>query len=285
MPDDLTIVAVDWSGDATAAGQRTRIWMAVVADGGPVELSCGRTRAQVVGEVASLRGRAVVGLDFSFAFPAWVPACRGCSQARDVWALAQAEGEDWLRHSPAPFWREAGTKPAVPGLRRTEEQNPPAQSIFKLVGNGQVGPGSVRGMPFLGSLQDSGWSIWPFDAPGDRTIVEIYPRLAKDLHGLPAWGHDPPTAVATLEAHFPAAGLRRHRDRLASSLDAFDAAVAALVMWEHRDDLVALARATDPLTLIEGEIWRPRRIRAPGRQDPRRGVGENPGPGMAAARS
>jgi hypothetical protein len=43
----------------------------------------------------------------------------------------------------------------------------------------------------------------------------------------------------------------------ASSEDAFDAAVSALVMDEHAEALSSLVRALDPITLLEGRMWAP----------------------------
>ena len=42
-----------------------------------------------------------------------------------------------------------------------------------------------------------------------------------------------------------------------SSEDAFDAAVSAMVMARHANELAQLPRRTDARTRLEGEIWRP----------------------------
>jgi hypothetical protein len=47
------------------------------------------------------------------------------------------------------------------------------------------------------------------------------------------------------------------RTRAASSEDAFDAAVSALVMWEYRMELAALRERPDRLSRLEGCIWYP----------------------------
>ena len=41
------------------------------------------------------------------------------------------------------------------------------------------------------------------------------------------------------------------------SADAFDAAVSALVMVEHRDDLANLPVECEPELRLEGRIWHP----------------------------
>jgi hypothetical protein len=49
------------------------------------------------------------------------------------------------------------------------------------------------------------------------------------------------------------------RERAASSEDAFDAAVSALVMYKHRDDLIALPTVEDQQIVLEGMIWHQKR--------------------------
>jgi hypothetical protein len=36
-----------------------------------------------------------------------------------------------------------------------------------------------------------------------------------------------------------------------------DAVVSARVLWDHRETVAALEAATDPITLIEGDVWTP----------------------------
>ena len=115
------VVAVDWSGDRSEAGQRRKIWAGVwtmnptqgdttaldgahgagKVDGGRVTLEGGRTRAEV-GEwliaMARETPRMVVGLDFCFSFPAWfVRGELGCEDGPAFWELVEREhGERWL---------------------------------------------------------------------------------------------------------------------------------------------------------------------------------------------
>lgn len=56
----------------------------------------------------------------------------------------------------------------------------------------------------------------------------------------------------------------RLRERAASSEDAFDAAISALVMHEHLGDLVTLPVVEDRQTLLEGTSWRPSWSSEPG---------------------
>ena len=129
------IVAVDWSGDRSAAGQRRKIWAGVWTMnpthsdkaavngapgvcGGSVRLEGGRTRAEVgewLIELARETPRMVVGLDFCFSFPAWfVQDELGCADGPEFWELVcRGLSEQWLaRGNPdRRFWGKH-SKPA-----------------------------------------------------------------------------------------------------------------------------------------------------------------------------
>ncbi len=161
------------------AAERTGICVAISC-GKDVEATAGRTRVETIEFVEALAAPVVVGFDFSFGFPEWFALEHGCATIADVWALAGREGETWLRPAP-PFWRDRCDVPPGRRFRMCELDLVPAKSIFQLVGDGQVGAGSVRGMPFLARLRANGFAIWPFDPPGDRTAVEIYPSRLRRL--------------------------------------------------------------------------------------------------------
>jgi len=83
-------------------------------------------------------------------------------------------------------------------------------------------------------------------------VIEIYPRLMTG----PVNKSDPGARATYLEAHY--ASLDPNMRRLAASAeDAFDAAVSALVMSAHADQLAALPPAADEQERIEGRIWAP----------------------------
>jgi uncharacterized protein (TIGR00369 family) len=249
-------VAVDWSGDHTAAGQRRHIWMATAENGVLEELSAARTRDEVVDALlagANTASDVVVGLDFAFSYPAWFLRERGLGSAPELWELAVRQGEAWLAACEPPFWGRRGTtKPRLPAdLRATDLDNVPAKSVFQIGGAGAVGTGSIRGMPCLRRLRDGGFSVWPFDPPHRPIVVEIYPRA---LTG--AVTKSDPVARA---AFLTRLDLDDEVGRLAgSSEDAFDAAVSALVMSRCEAELSVLEAVTDPTVLLEGVIWRPR---------------------------
>ncbi|HET6314904.1 MAG TPA: hypothetical protein VFG86_00495, partial [Chloroflexota bacterium] len=81
-------------------------------------------------------------------------------------------------------------------------------------------------------------------------VLEIYPRL---LTG----------SVVKSSAAARSAYLQRCFPSLADweipSEDAFDAAVSALVMARHADELAALSPVADAVAQAEGRIWQPQR--------------------------
>ncbi len=261
----MEVVAVDWSGAFQAAS--SKIWLAHVVDGELVTLRNGRSRPQVVDDLVALRSRTpgglVVGLDFSFSFPSWFMQEMSCVTVDDMWQLAEREGETWLSDCAPPFWGRPGRpRPLLPAhLRRAERSlsvgGISAKSVFQIGGAGAVGTGSIRGMPHLRQLRASGFSIWPFDVASPWTVLEIYPRLFT--------GAVHKSNLAQRTRYLDEAPWNLP-DRFSSSMvgseDAFDAGISALVMHEHLVELTALAPTTDPLTLREGDVWRPPKITA-----------------------
>lgn len=254
------VIAVDWSGEA--GGGRDTIWIAEVVDGVLETLEKGRSRSEVVDrliQIASTDPNIVVGLDFAFAFPSWFVRELGATDARQLWRMVADQGESWLRECRAPFWGRPGiTKPNLAEhFRRTDietgrRSGGQAKSVFQIGGAGAVGTGSIRGMPELLRLHQAGFSIWPFDPPARPLVVEIYPRL---LTG-PVVKSDPHARaqyVSKLSMRIPV-GLR---DRAASTEDAFDAAVSAVIMAQHSSELATLPAANNA-EAMEGAIWAPR---------------------------
>lgn len=198
----------------------------------------------------------VVGLDFAFSFPGWFVQSVGAGSAAEFWDVVRQQGEQWLQNPAPPFWRTAG----VPALsaerahRRTELElgriaGVAPTSVFKLVGPSQVGPGSIRGMPLLARLRQSGFSIWPFEA-GRPLAIEIWPRA---LTG-PVVKGKRETRYRYLVKSIPELG-EPLRGVAASTDDVFDAAVAAIVMARNADRLARLRR--DSRYELEGRIWHP----------------------------
>ena len=114
------VVAIDWSGDRSAVGQRKKIWVGVwtagVPDevyGGTVRLENGRTRAELCAWlIAAAREtpRMVVGVDFCFSYPAWFVEEHGARTGPEFWRIVAEHGERWLARecAEAKFWGRAG---------------------------------------------------------------------------------------------------------------------------------------------------------------------------------
>jgi hypothetical protein len=221
---DPTVIAIDWSG---AKRNPKGIWIAVVRGGELVESRAARSREEAVAYVVETEGPVLAGFDFSFSVPAWFARECGCSTVEDVWNIAERDGEMWLVPTP-PFWRDKCVVVPERRFRDCERRFPSAKSIFQCVGNGQVGPGSVRGMPFLLRLRDAGFAIWPFDAASENTALEIYPTALRKL----------------IDAPGPFV-----------SNDERDAVCSALVMWRQRETIAALGAAIDPVIRLEGDVW------------------------------
>jgi hypothetical protein len=232
-----TVVGVDWSGAKERDGAK-RTYAATVAGGCIVDIrSTGRSA--MVEHVDGLAGSVLAGFDFSFSYPRWFVESLGCATVHELWHIVATEGERWLAAVPDPFYGKNGKKrpSAIVDDRRTSERALGAASPFLLAGPKQVGTGTIRGMPFLVELAARGWSIWPFDPPAQRTIVEVYPAICDvEIEVLPA--DVLPDRWRSLVQRVP---------------DARDALRAALTMWERQAELDAIDRnAIDPL---EGAIW------------------------------
>jgi hypothetical protein len=211
------VVAVDWSGDRSAAGQRKKIWAGVWTagggrvDGGSVTLEGGRTRVEIADWLIAMARdtpRMVVGFDFCFSFPAWFVREMGCEDAPAFWdVVAREHGERWLAPGAVDrrFWGRPHKRPeefSGEGLHRMLRATdidckissliPEAEraarvkgitpkSVFQIGGGGSVGTASLRGMPVLKQLRDVGFAVWPFDRPaldeGRPLVVEMYTRL------------------------------------------------------------------------------------------------------------
>lgn len=259
------VIAIDWSG--AKSGARSRIWLAEVRDGCLTRLESGRDRGEVVNHViddASADPDVVVGLDFAFSFPSWFAEQQSATSIEELWDLVDKRGEEWLRDCPHPFWGRPGKpKPDLTRHFRLTEWCAPKQkgvspkSVFQIGGAGAVGTGSIRGMPHLARLREAElpegrFSIWPFHEVQAPLVMEIYPRL---LTG-PVNKSDHAARVSHLARDFPEIGSALAREA-ASSEDAFDAAVSALVMNRHLDKIATLTEARDSTERIEGRIWWP----------------------------
>jgi hypothetical protein len=251
------VLAVDWSGRAKAAAES--IWLARVEDGRLDELGNGLGRGELIAAVierARSQKRTIVGFDFAFSFPRWYCAQNGWTTGIEVWRAMRDRGHDLLTDCEPPFWGRAGTiaQSQGPPYRETDRTvGGQPKSVFQIAGAGAVGTGSLRGMPHLVELAEAGFAIWPFDPPGWPLAIEIYPRVFAP--GVVKSRHR--DRRAHLERSFPDQDPVL-LERAAGSEDAFDAAVSALAMAAHLDDLSTLPeRPRGSAQRIEGEIWTP----------------------------
>jgi len=253
------VIAIDWSGDAKHASEK--IWVAVVEEGVLTELRNGRSPSDIVGfldELATNDPSVIVGFDFAFSFPCWFAETFGTAQ--DVWAAIGKESfPDWRNEVP-PFFGTTNPQYAGSGTQwRLTDLAMRSKSVFKVSGVGSVGTGSIRGMPILTQLSSRGFSIWPFMPPALPLVVEIYPRACLV-----------PERARNCQPRFSKTNPLHRRqyfaevlsgvwlDLATSTEDAFDAATAALAMWDGRHDLESLREITEETLLREGIIWSPR---------------------------
>jgi hypothetical protein len=265
--DTPRVMAIDWSG-RSGPDQRRAIWLAEASDGELVRLEGGRTRAELVELLIAEADRdpsMIVGFDFAFSLPAWYLQVRRLTP-RQLWALLADEAltpamqryglARWMNGPEAPFWTmsqdQARLRPQQMFRRTENDMRLPGvmpKSVFQLIGAGQVGRGSLYGMQALHRLTGAGFYAWPFDSPALPLVVEIYPRV---LTG-PVRKNSQSERERYLEAVPMPPDLRR---QAASSEDAFDAAVSAVVMAARVEELKALPE--EPGYAIEGKIWAPR---------------------------
>jgi hypothetical protein len=268
------LVAVDWSGDK-GPGQRRKIWAGVwTRSSGRVQLEDGRSREELTAWLIALARRTprmVVSIDCCFSYPAWFLAEHGCASVFDFWRhVAAGHGELWLgatcthpTERDPRFWGRPHKRPPVfcgagysTMMRRTDMENKIEQALeggdperaakmkgitpkspFQIGGSGSVGTGSLRAMPWLLHLWESGFRVWPFEDAGLASdqpkplLVEMYTRLLT--------GAVKKSNPAARKAYL---ATRRKQDALYTSLsrgvlakaqgseDAFDALVCCLEM-------------------------------------------------------
>lgn len=264
MKQPERVVAIDWSGNKSLAGQRQHIWIADCHHGN-ITLTAGRTRQEVCNwllAAAAETPELFVGLDFAFSFPAWFVQQKGGS-APAFWQQVAWHGESWLAACAPPFWGRPGKRrplstPETVGFRRTDADlamkiaGIQPKSPLQIGGAGAVGTGSLRGIPLLLQLRDAGFSIWPFHAPRMPIAVEIYPRLLtgpirkSNAEARKQYLQQPQYRV--LPAHLKSAAV--------VSEDAFDALVSVVAM-HHTISQKSLPTLQDPVILLEGKIWNP----------------------------
>jgi hypothetical protein len=159
----------------------------------------------------------------------------------------------WMNAPEPPFWTTREGHALLVGrepFRQTElDVRAPGiqpKSVFQLVGAGQVGRGSLYGMQALHRLAEAGFHVWPFAEAAFPLVVEIFPRL---LTG-PVVKSSSPARTAYLARR----GITH--ELAATTEDAFDAAVSALVMAREATGFAGLPAQPHDYRR-EGRIWAP----------------------------
>jgi hypothetical protein len=207
------VIVVDWSGrgaPSPAGESKDAIWIGVCQDGGETQ-TYHRTRAsaalwleRAIGE----GGGQLVGFDFPMGYPSGL-ACRltGQDSARALhgWLADRivdapdntnnrfdvAAGINRQLGGRGPFWGCPVDRPHLSRLkavdfpalglaekRRVELENPPAKSVWQLLGAGSVGSQALLGIPVIDRLaRSTGARVWPFEPPAALTLAEVYPSL------------------------------------------------------------------------------------------------------------
>ena len=288
------LVAVDWSGDK-GPGQRKKIWAGVWTRG-KVTLESGRSREELIEwlvGMARATPRMVVSVDCCFSYPAWFLAEHGCATVFDFWRhVAAGHGERWLgttcveAERDLRFWGRPHKRPEEfcgagyrTMMRATDWENKIEQGLeggdaaraalmkgitpkspFQIGGSGSVGTGSLRAMPWLLKLWESGFKVWPFEdaEDGKPLLVEMYTRL---LTG-PVKKSNAVARKAYLRGRKKTdalyAGLSRGVIAKAEgSEDGFDALVCCIEMVRWQEEFAGLKATEDPGLRLEGVTWRP----------------------------
>jgi hypothetical protein len=261
MPDRL--IAVDWSGSKDEAKQRKTIWVADWRESSEtLTLDSGRTTRKTIDyvlEAADASSRLVVGFDFAFSFPHDFADKLRCKTVEDLWTYVHQMGPAWLSGAwPEEFYVVGGRKePAFfkDGSRqhlRIADSLCDAKSVFNL-GAGGVGWGSVVGQPFLREMREKGFFIWPFHAPKNPLVIEIYPASYwRDMRR-----SKPEEREVTLQSdifNWIPGGIK---DTAIHSRDAFDALISLAAMRIYREGFASLEQIADPKIHLEGQIWQP----------------------------
>jgi len=142
------------------------------------------------------------------------------------------------------------------------------KSPFQIGGSGSVGTGSLRAMPFLLTLREAGFRIWPFEGSSVGAkrpaplLVEMYTRL---LTGAVAKSNGEArkaylaakrradAAYAELYSKLPRAVVAKAY----ASEDAFDALVCCVEMAGCAGEFAGLRATRDEVLRLEGITWRP----------------------------
>lgn len=210
------VIIVDWSGRSTlspADPSKDAIWIGCCdADGETQTYHRSRTAAEAALRAALADGgRQLVGFDFPLGYPqGFARRLTGTDEARTLHGWITREIEDGpdnannrfevaakvnqlIGGGAGPFWGspKARPRPHLPALktvdyaalglaekRRVERENPPAKTVWQLLGAGSVGSQALLGIPVVHRIAaTTGAAVWPFEVPQEMTLAEVYPSL------------------------------------------------------------------------------------------------------------
>lgn len=207
------VIVVDWSGRATPSPRepgKDAIWIGLCEAGHETQ-DYFRTRheaSQWLSARLSEGGCQLTGFDFPMGYPTGLARrLTGDNSARALhgWIADRitdtpdnannrfdvAAGINRVLGGPGPFWGCPVDLPHLPRRktidyarlalsekRQVERENPPAKPVWQLMGAGSVGSQALLGIPVVHRLSlATGAGVWPFEAPRDLTLAEVYPSL------------------------------------------------------------------------------------------------------------
>lgn len=275
-------LGIDWSGSKSRRLKGIRVACCEPGSGAPVLLPGPQAdglwrREDVLRHVLARRlagERVLAGFDFAFAyayadrvsyFPGLTPAP---TSARELWAFVESRsgaredlygGALYEPGSPVAhhYWRSGPRPPDFVERRRRTEIACGAVTwphpVFKCFSAANVGTGSLAGMRLLHRVTDYG-AVWPFDGPGELTVVEIFPRFYVRRAGVnPSRLHERPPAV---DAVLVAYGSRPYAGPPLDSEDTADAVVSAAALRALSSDPgVWSVPSSEPASQWEGWIF------------------------------
>lgn len=254
-------MAIDWSGAKGVRHKGIAVAIAEAGEEAPRIVAppspAGWARGEVAGWLEALFGKVLAGFDFSFAPPfvergAYLPGLETAGDAPGFWRHVDSLSGDadygaggFMAGAARPhFWMGAadGAKAAYLHFRQCEQRfnaggGGKASTVFDCVGAAQVAKASFAGMRVLNRLRE-GYAVWPFEPPGERTVVEIYTRA--------------------MLRHAGGRGLKlRDLEALNAALSALRSAQAeARLYTDHETDVLVSAAALRTLS-AEARWWRP----------------------------
>jgi hypothetical protein len=296
------IVGVDFGGPASAAAQRRKIVAVAAGRVAPRRYSIepaemnrrllssaapGWTAEALAAELLSRREVEIVAADFPFSVPDALlgsesfAALVGREQAFETWHAFSSFVAGRVPLAPpldlAAFapWRDARLRAIHWSKRVTDAAagaQPPLKDLYQCLFNM-----TLLGVSLLHALRARGYAIAPFDPPGQRNAIEVYPGAAMRALGCPEYKRRPAAAIDAMLAHCAAAGVdvqvhprvrrlceRYDTGRASPDPDASDALIALCLGILHREGLTRelIPRSEERRRASEGVIWGLARLRA-----------------------